>query len=279
MKIISNYHTHTHLCNHAKGDTFDYIKEAIALGFKEIGISDHNALDLDFFNKHNLHEDFLNYNMSKETFNNIYLKELEEAKKIFKDKIKIYKGSEAEFFIEDINYYKELKNKLDYLILGIHFYLYNGKLINSFTSINDDNIEGYFITANNAIKSGLFKIFAHPDLFIVSYFNDYNEIKFTDKIKKLIDEMCLNAIKYNVALEFNINGIRNSYSWGYKNNLLYPNKIFFEYIKKYQKDGLKIVLGIDAHDPKCLNDKFINMGKKMIKSIGLDISDCLDFDL
>ena len=44
MAIIADYHTHTKLCNHAFGMPIDYVKEAIKLGMKGIGISDHNPV-------------------------------------------------------------------------------------------------------------------------------------------------------------------------------------------------------------------------------------------
>ena len=41
MKIQTNYHTHTYLCKHATGTIDDYVDRAIALGYTDIGISDH----------------------------------------------------------------------------------------------------------------------------------------------------------------------------------------------------------------------------------------------
>lgn len=174
--------------------------------------------------------------MSMDSFLNIYLKELDEVINKYKDKIKIYKGSETEFFIDDIEYDKYLRSKLDYMILGVHFYSYKGKLINSFSEINEENVDGYFDTIINAIKSKLFKVIAHPDLFCVSYLNDSNN-KFNKHILDRIDELCIEAIKNNVYLEFNINGIRNSHSWGYKNykDFPYPNVNFLNILKNIKK--------------------------------------------
>ena len=38
---ISNFHTHTQLCNHAVGLPIDYVLEAQSQGCSELGISDH----------------------------------------------------------------------------------------------------------------------------------------------------------------------------------------------------------------------------------------------
>ena len=40
-EIKSNYHTHTFLCKHALGDSEDYVKRAISLGYHTIAITDH----------------------------------------------------------------------------------------------------------------------------------------------------------------------------------------------------------------------------------------------
>ena len=39
--LIANYHTHTTLCRHAKGDMREYVENAVKAGIKELGFSDH----------------------------------------------------------------------------------------------------------------------------------------------------------------------------------------------------------------------------------------------
>ena len=39
--MIENYHTHHNFCGHAEGYAWDYVEEAIKLGFSVLGISDH----------------------------------------------------------------------------------------------------------------------------------------------------------------------------------------------------------------------------------------------
>ena len=41
MIPLSDYHMHTPLCGHAVGEPQEYAKQAIAVGLKEIGFSDH----------------------------------------------------------------------------------------------------------------------------------------------------------------------------------------------------------------------------------------------
>ena len=40
-KFLRNYHTHTALCNHAKGEIRDYVEAAVERGLKTIGFSCH----------------------------------------------------------------------------------------------------------------------------------------------------------------------------------------------------------------------------------------------
>ncbi|HOA64173.1 MAG TPA: PHP domain-containing protein, partial [Bacilli bacterium] len=84
--ITSNYHTHTYLCRHAQGKPEDYIKRAIEVGYKEIGISDHGPIFSNSLKR-----------MSLDEFHQIYLKELNEAIEKYQYQITIYKGLEVEY--------------------------------------------------------------------------------------------------------------------------------------------------------------------------------------
>ena len=49
--MIANYHTHTVLCRHAKGDIHEYVDTAIQNGLKILGFSDHVACDLSAYDR------------------------------------------------------------------------------------------------------------------------------------------------------------------------------------------------------------------------------------
>ena len=49
MKSISNFHTHTELCHHAKGQPVDYVNQAMKEGCSALGFSDHCPYPEDFF--------------------------------------------------------------------------------------------------------------------------------------------------------------------------------------------------------------------------------------
>ena len=96
--LKANYHTHTYLCGHAVGDVKDYVNEAIRLGFKELGISDHAHTPEYFMSKVEYNHTQLYEIMSDRDFVNTYVPEVLEAKK--NPNIKVYLGLETEYFPE-----------------------------------------------------------------------------------------------------------------------------------------------------------------------------------
>ena len=88
--LKANYHTHTYLCGHAVGKVEDYVNEAVRLGFKEIGISDHAHTPESFMSAFDYDRNALRQMMTTDDFTIVYkpavLKEKER-----KD-IKVYLG-------------------------------------------------------------------------------------------------------------------------------------------------------------------------------------------
>ena len=121
-RIVSNFHTHNYLCGHAAGTVSDYVKEAVKNRYKVIGISDH-------FNSHNDRDlIYVGYgNIQTE-----YLPQFDEAERLYADKIEILKGVEVAYYEGDDGYYRGLRDVLDYLVLGQHGYMLDGKRKNSF---------------------------------------------------------------------------------------------------------------------------------------------------
>ncbi|MFA7037994.1 MAG: PHP domain-containing protein [Bacilli bacterium] len=252
--IESNYHTHTYLCHHAEGLGSDYIKKAIKLGYKEIGISDHGPL-----------EGLSWIRMTKEQYKNIYMPDLEEAIKNYGDKIKIYKGLEIEFVREQKEYYKELLNDLDYLVLGQHFIMKNDKLHDVYHSLNTEEIVIYANTIVEAVNTGYFRILAHPDLFMYKY-NKWD--KTAEEVSKIIIEAC---IKNNVYIEINVNGARHGKILNEQNEKtwIYPRIEFLRLLQNYP-DAL-IVINDDCHYLDHLYDETTIEVYNLIIEMGLKL--------
>lgn len=257
----SNYHTHNYRCNHAVGNVEEYVKEAISEGFNEIGISDHlphPGKDIDNGNR-------MRYEELGE-----YFDEIDDVIKKYSKDISIKKAIECEYF-EDFDWlYKELveKYKVDYLLLGVHFFPYKGEwLYIGKVESTPEILESYVDYVIKSMESGLFKCVAHPDLFGLSYINwDEHAIKQSRRIFET-------AEKLNLPLEINVNGFKKrrvKYNNGERYS--YPIKEFWLLSKEY---NIKRIVGIDAHKPHDMRD--LDMGLNFAKELGLEVIDRLEF--
>lgn len=251
----TNYHTHHYLCKHATGSVEDYVKEAIKEGFCEIGISDHGPINAEAFPR-----------MSIEEFNNIYLKELEEAIIKYRDKIKIYKGLEIEYIEHDLEHYKGLLENLDYLILAPHYYENKRNLhpYSGYAVTTHDRLNRYVEVIEEALDTKMFKILAHPDLFMSGYrhLDSFGE--------ECVLRIANAAIRNDVALEFNAAGIRANKIFNDTENIeyVYPNDEFWKVISKTK---VKVIVGSDCHQPFELNDSGFNSALELIKKYNLNV--------
>lgn len=269
---IANYHTHIYLCKHATGTSEDYIKKAIEDGFEHIGISDHGPLSDELI------KILKSRRMSEEEFLNVYLPELNMLKKKYKDKITVLRAVEIEYYDHFLSRITTLREQLDYLVLGQHEIYKDGQYKSTYAwDFDETDMEIYKNTVINAMESGLFKVFAHPELYMYRYpeFNEY--------CKNIAISIAESALKNHVALEFNSNGIRSVYL---KNNGIldpnlykYPYVKFWEVISKFQKDHpeLIIVLNDDSHSTDYFNDRFTKVAYELAESLDLKITDKLDF--
>lgn len=269
MKITTNYHTHTYLCKHARGTIEDYVDRAIELGYTDIGISDHCP----FTQK--LEKLIYSKRMNMDDFIDIYLPKLEAAKIKYKDIINIHSAVEIEYFDEFKEFYPLLSKKLDYMILGQHYFKYNNKYLSVYSQLSDEMIKIYADTVIEALNTGYFKIFAHPDVFNWGY--PFWDEECINASKRIIDA----AIKNDVILEINANGIRNcEKSHRYitvpsndrkkkdTHNWAYPN---IEFFKLCADTKVKLMINDDAHDPDHLSDESTIKAYELAEKLGLNI--------
>lgn len=267
--LKANYHTHTYLCGHAVGDVKDYVNEAIKLGFKEIGISDHAHTPENFMSKEDYDRNGLRQMMSDDDFENIYRPAVIKEKE--NKSIKVYLGLETEYLPEHHDYFVSLRKKVDYLVLGMHFFNHNNKNYSTYDDINNDSLKIYTDIAISAMSTGLYSIFAHPDLFMYSY-NSKKGFRVFDETcvectKRIIDT----AIKYDIYLEVNANGIQNTFrDFPEYPNYLYPREEFWEIVKDSKA---KIVIGADAHSPEALGNNIVKKAIEFAEKLNLNVSE------
>lgn len=265
--IKSNFHTHTFLCKHAIGDVEDYVKRAISLDYHTIAITDHGP-----FPKF-LQKKLKSRRMTLEQYNEVYLDSLKRSIELHKnDNIKILTGVEIEYMDELDAYYDKFLSELDFLVLGQHYIKVDGEYKSIYTNLSKADIDCYVDTVVEAMKSGKFKIIAHPEIFL------WNIKDWNDTVNNASIRIIEAAVKYDVALEMNANGIRNSI-YQRKDfrtadgilNFPYPRLEFWQLVKKY--DDAIVVINDDAHAPNRLHDEYTELLYQYANDIGLNITD------
>lgn len=248
VKVVSNFHTHNYLCGHAEGTVADYAREAVKCGFKTLGISDHFSSHCD--------SDFIYVN-----FGNIdteYLPQFDEANDLYGDRLTLLKSVEVAYYEGDDYYYKKLRGKLDYVVLGQHGYVFNGVRQNSFfDGTDEDNVIAYCKHCEKALKTGYFDIFAHPDVIF------YRSPKVTQGIAEAFDQMIKTAVEQGVIVELNANGVRNA-------RFTYPTDLLADSCKKR---NAQTVISSDCHLPRELCDNYVKQLYAYAKSVGLNVLD------
>jgi len=253
--IKNNYHTHMYLCRHAKGTIEDYVQEAINLGFDSIGITDH-APWKELIDR-SLRMRLLDYP--------IYLKQLEEAVVKFKNKIKIHKGLEIEYFSNKEKHYESLLKDIDYLILGQHYIEKAGKLISVYHIHTLEDLTIYKDMIIKAIDTGYFKFVAHPDLFL------FSQKELSNDILNLAEEIIIHAKQKNIPLEINANGIRKGrINVAGKILYRYPREEFWKLVKKHDA---RVIISSDAHKPELLYDEAIEKAIQFSKTLNIKVEE------
>ena len=260
MQLKYNYHTHTSRCGHASGKDEEYVVNAIVNGFKVLGFSDHVMIK--WHRQPSIRGNYMKLGG--------YIKSINRLKKKYKNQIEIHLGFECEYMPQLVKYYKWLlnKKKVEYLILGQHCYLDKKGKFQWYLGTDNRNkrIELYVHDLIEGMKSGLFKYVCHPDFFI-RLFKEYDPI-----IEKFARMICKASLEYDIPLELNLSGIRNAHLR--ENNFHFPSPYFWNIVGEM---GAKVVMGVDAHNPRDFKESNYKYGFDMIKRFQLNFIE--DFKL
>lgn len=256
-----NLHSHTARCGHAIGTDEEYVLAAIEAGFETMGFSDHVFLP------------GANQPGMRGSYEQLddYLNSVGDLQRKYQDKIRIFKGFEAEWLGEKFApYYRELleTGKIDYLLQGQHcfyderFYWYGDYFDRTKDSLAyvQDLVEG--------MESGLFLYVAHPDLFML-WHGGFDTAAY--EIARII---CEKSLELDIPLEINMAPSRR-YKAGKTQlaGLPYPNKRFWEIAAKM---GVSCVFGVDAHRPSDYAVSDYSFFKKFAADLGLKLVNPLD---
>lgn len=219
------FHVHSYRCGHAEEvEDEAYVKRAVELGANRIVFTDHVPYPNDYFQRRMKYEEL-----------DGYIKTINELKTKYKKEIEILCGLEAEFVVAYKNYYEELRERLDLLVLGQHFYEVNGEF--SFNRPKEEVIENEYRYSSEAIiqgiESGLFDVVVHPDRIF------RRRKQWEDDMAAVGTNIISAAVKHDIPLEINISSQR-------RNNQFWPE--FWKLIE--DNDGFtrcRIITGFDAH--------------------------------
>ena len=225
--MIANYHTHTPRCGHASGEEKEYVEEAIRGGLKILGFSDHAPVPY----KGGYSSPGVRMDVSEIED---YVDAVMRVKDEYRRDIEIHLGFEMEYYPGYIDAQLDLYRPypIDYFLLGQHFLgdeigcPYCGRYTE-----DSSVLTGYCSQTAEALKTGLFTYFAHPDL-----------IRFTgpsDVYERHMRRICRAAAAAAVPLEINLLGLRTGRN--------YPDERFWALARE---EGNIAILGCDAHAPK-----------------------------
>ena len=231
MSLPPDYHTHTPLCRHAKGEPTELATQAVRLGLEEMGFSDHNPMPQD---------DFDDWRMRAAELD-LYLSKVEQARRDHPG-LRIKLALEIDYLPGYEDWIKDLaaRHPWDYLIGSVHYL--SGWAIDHPQQISEwkrrDPLEvwtAYCEHLTKAAESRLFDIIGHADL--CKKFCFYPKQDEAALFKGFLQA----AGKNGVAIELNTAGLRKEC------REIYPSPKILRLAAEAQ---VPITFGSDAHAPE-----------------------------
>lgn len=251
--MIANYHTHTHRCNHAIGREEEYVKTALKAGLEVLGFADHTP--------YLFPGGYYSHFRMRPVQLQGYVDTVLALREKYADRIEMPLGLETEYYPKHFSDLMAFLRDypIDYLILGQHFIEneYDAPYAGLVTG-EKEVVLRYCSQSMEAMNTGLFTYFAHPDL--IHYEGDWKF--YMDAVRP----MCAEAKSCGIPLELNLLGIREGRH--------YPNRLFWEVAAE---EGCSVILGADAHTPQALNHSAsVAEAKALVKELGMTMIDKVD---
>ena len=112
MALPADYHMHTPLCHHAKGEPWELAAQAVQKGLSEIGFSEHNPM---------IRDDWDDWHMVRDDLE-LYVANVEKARQDVPD-LQIKLALETDYIPGHEAWVRELKEQadFDYFIGSVHY--------------------------------------------------------------------------------------------------------------------------------------------------------------
>jgi histidinol-phosphatase (PHP family) len=231
MSLPADYHSHTPLCHHATGQPTELAAQAVRLGLKEMGFSDHSPMSRD---------DFDNWRMKAADLDQ-YVAAVEQARRDHPNVI-IKLALEVDYLPGQEDWIRDLaaRHPWDYFIGSVHYISDSWAIDNpaEITKWKDrEPLEvwtAYFERLTLAAESGLFDIIGHADL--CKKFAFYPKQDCTPLFTRFLKA----AKRSGLAIELNTAGLRKEC------REIYPSP---RIVQMAAQLGVPITFGSDAHAP------------------------------
>lgn len=248
----TNFHTHTTRCHHASGRDEAYVKAAIKNGYSTLGFSDHACWKYD--------SGFIPFMRMMVSDFDGYKKSVRALQEKYKDQIRILLGMEAEYFPKYMHWLQDfcIQEGIDYLIFGNHYYNSDETGL-YFGHTQMKNFDAYIDTCIAGMKTGMYSVLAHPELFLRS-----GGVEWNDTIEAGFARVLETAKEMDIPLEYNVLGMQANMAYGIEE---YPHHRFWEMAAA---NGNKAIIGMDAHAPSDLNAKLFDKARDYLESLGME---------
>jgi histidinol-phosphatase (PHP family) len=235
-KKITNFHTHTALCNHASGMPADYAAKAASDGCSALGFSDHCPYPEGS-------GDYWPDIRMQACEAPLYIQSVRNAAAAVD--FPVYAGFECEWDRAYESWYRdELLGtySADYIAFGPHWVTIGSSHIYAMDIDDAATLHKYIDQTIEGIRSGIYAFIAHPDLFMGKWKEWDKEAE--SCLSALLDA----AIGCNLPVEVNGLGmarIPNRTKRGMRYQ--YP---YDEFWQMAAERGAKVLCNADAHDPE-----------------------------
>ena len=232
MPLPADYHAHTPLCRHARGEPTELAARAVSIGLAEMGFSDHSPMPRD---------DFDDWRMKASDLED-YIARVRQARRDHPNLV-IKLGLEVDYLPGQEGWVRELaaRHPWDYFIGSVHYVSDSWAIDNPAQLSQWKNREplevwtGYFERLTLAVESGLFDIIGHADL--CKKFAIYPREDCTSLVAGFLQAMK----RRGLALELNTAGLRKDCKE------IYPSPHIVQLAAEL---GVSITFGSDAHAPE-----------------------------
>jgi len=252
MPVLLDYHIHTKLCGHARGEMEEYVQAAIDRGLAEMGFNDHLPM---YFRP--VAERDASIAMTEEQVPG-YLARIRELAAAY-PQLTIRAGIEADYVPGWEASLKAMLDRyqLDYVYGSVHFLdgwgFDDSRYLHVYKQWDIAELyRYYFTTIQKAAASGLFDILGHPDL--IKKFGYRPE----QSVDNLLEATVKKIAAAGVAVEVNTAG------WRVTAQEQYPSARFLEFCHHYR---VPVTLGSDAHQPDQVAYEF-SRAAALLKDIG-----------